>query len=300
MALKMRTVTHAMTLERKPEHNQSQAPRSVAAFTLIELLVVIAIIAILAAMLLPALSKAKMQGQSTSCLSNEKQLQLGWLSYANDDLGYLVPNSPGSVDADNPSSPAWVYGDVSPGAATPSDQLNVTNIKLGLLFPYVGNFLVYACPAETEIIKVGNQSGARVRNYSIGGQMNGQDNLGGLDVDNYSPWCVKETDIQHPPPSRALVFLHESDQTIDDGYWAIQVIPRVWQNAPSSIHIRVDNFSFADGHAEHWTWLEQNTVSLDQYSVNGSYNVPALSPTDADFARVAAAYSTPLAGAGQF
>jgi prepilin-type processing-associated H-X9-DG protein len=236
-------------------------------------------------MLLPALSKAKMQGISANCVSNEKQLTLAWLTYNNDNKGKLVSNNPGAVDSDSTLQPAWVYGEMTVAA----DMLNVTNIMKGLLYPYVGNPKIFQCPAETKIITYLNQSGTLVRNYSMSGQMNGEDNL-----DNYSPCNVKETDIQHPVPSRAMVFIHEADFTIDDGYWAVDVLEREWQNSPSIVHMNGDNLSFADGHVEHWTWLEQNTLRLHAYNQN------ALSPTDRDFDRVAAAYSTPLTGGGQY
>jgi prepilin-type processing-associated H-X9-DG protein len=91
-----------------------------------------------------------------------------------------------------------------------------------------------------------------------------------------------------------MVFIHESWFTIDDGYWAIDVLEMEWQNAPTIEHINGDNLSFADGHAEHWTWLERNTLDLNTYNEN------SIGAKDVDFSRVAAAYSTPPTGSGEY
>jgi len=267
-------------------------------FTLIELLVVIAIIAILAAMLLPALSHAKQQGLSTQCLSNEKQMQLGWHLYTQDNRGDLMLNSIGNEETFVP--PSWTYGYLQLTALVPDEALIqrcIQEITNGLLYPYVGNLKVYQCPAETTLFPYQTSSATPtsniqmallVRNYSMSGYMNGPLNWSGP----YSPFCVKETDIQHPTPARAFVFVHEANFDVGDSYFVLDIIDRNWTCVPSGIHLKGDNFSFADGHCEHFTWLEQNTLN----AVVDSTNVVSASPTDKDYTRIAAAYETPFHG----
>jgi prepilin-type N-terminal cleavage/methylation domain-containing protein/prepilin-type processing-associated H-X9-DG protein len=238
-------------------------------FTLIELLVVIAIIAILAAMLLPALSRAKLKAQAISCLSNTKQLTLCWILYSNDNGERLIQNYL------QDQTYAWIRGDVN---ARPGDT-NVANIINGRLYQYNTSLGIYMCPADD--YKRNGIRIERVRSFSMSGQMNS-------DVDWVNPRYPirrKTADIVNPSPSGALVFIDESTITLEDGYFAIQVDNRVWQNSPSDRHNRGANLSFADGHSEIYKWLEPKTGKV-------SWNAPAQTPQDRDFDRVAATIAT--------
>jgi prepilin-type N-terminal cleavage/methylation domain-containing protein len=241
-------------------------------FTLIELLVVIAIIAILAALLLPALARAKDQGRLTKCLANHKQLTLAWKMYADDNNGILVSNDPRIANAwIDPLQSMQSY----PGAT------NLNDIIAGKLFHYCPNVGIYNCPAATPYQAL-HPPAIQVRNVSLSGQMSG-----GIVLDTIYPPYVKESEILYPLPARAFTFIDEAPASIDDGYFAILVVERQWQNFPAVWHFKGDNMSFADGHAEHWSWYEPRTLAI------ADYYAPARSPTDKDFDRIAAAYATP-------
>jgi prepilin-type N-terminal cleavage/methylation domain-containing protein/prepilin-type processing-associated H-X9-DG protein len=232
---------------------QPRSGREHRAFTLIELLVVIAIIAVLAAILLPALVQAKEKARVTQCLNNFKQLTLAWTMYIGDNADQLPLNWT-SYAGQSPND-SWVTGSVR--VSSPVDGL--TN---GTLFSYHHSTAIYVCPDlqpvggrlwERSVSMAERMGGNRptdVSSYNAAIQSSVYDTIGATLGPGYLVFR-KPGQIMNPGPANAVVLIDESANTIEDGICAINFSN--WQNAPTDRH-RGCVFSFADGHVERWRW----------------------------------------------
>jgi len=234
---------------------------------LIELLVVIAIIAILAGLLLPALSGAKVKAQSTACMANVKQLSVAWFLYADDNDDQLV-NNHGKPET-TAKRQTWANNVQDWGNS--DDNINTKLLTESLLGPYTGpSAAVFKCPSDKSVAA----NGPRIRSFAMNAMVGDPGEL----TNRFNPDYVQFfKSAQMPAPAGIFVFLDEHPDTINDGFFVNRLNDYAWGNLPASYHNRSANFSFADGHTETHRWVIGGTV---RPAVPGGASGSSASPPD--------------------
>lgn len=231
----------------------------IAAFTLTELLVVVAVIAILAALLLSAVSQAKSKASQTTCLNNLRQLSTTTFLYADDQNDALPPNGYGSAKS-LAGNRLWVVGDehLDPHAYTNVDY--ILNPELAAFAPYIRSLGTYKCPADRGTVLIDGQPHRRLRNYSLNSYIGWVDWLFSFNKPSY--WTFQKTSqFSSVNPADTLLFLDVSPGNICYSAFVIRIgSDGHFYHLPGTQHGRRGAVSFADGHAAMHKWVEPRTI----------------------------------------
>ncbi len=273
--------------------SQTRTPQKTGAFTLIELLVVIAIIAILAAMLLPALQRAKCKAQAVQCMNNGRQLSLAWRMYAEDNRDAIMLASDDGQGGTGPynqvvtdpnhlnNNYAWTWSKMDFNGANAFNWDVAADITLRPMYNYNKNPAIHKCPSDRSVVNTANGTVPRIRTYAMNfflGGFGSGDASSGQGVGAWGklyPVYLKLSDLnsvnKSPGPARTYVFIDEREDCINWGNFLTDMDGAPYpgtagpgayrwnQDLPASYHCGSCGVSFADGHSEIHHWLDNTT-----------------------------------------
>ena len=236
--------------------NRSRTTLSSSAFTLVELLVVIAIIAILAAMLLPALASGKVRAKRIQCLNNQRQLAVSWVLYSGDNDDWLVSN--GICDPESPANKLWVQGAfVHTAANTNVDYL--LNPQYALFANYIKSRNVYLCPTDRDTVKVNNVIYPKLRSYALNAYVGWKGSWESRLSSSYVTF-LKYGTLSSKMPQGLFTFMDVQPDSICWPFFGVQMQSDTYFNWPGASHSRGTEVSYADGHVEWHRWLDSRTL----------------------------------------